>query len=306
MKINYLINESANFWYFVANLSEWSDYIRPALNKYILEQTGELTDPEKNALAQLKPLYVEYGYGQNYWGKDLLSGIEKNISKDSRFNNISGLKELRQRFDSLWFGENAKLDFWKNSLSNQNQINVGIVNDCNILFGLADTNKEVNVLLLLSSPGSVAGGADIGDGWAQLEVSGIGTQNLNHVSSVLWHELIHLIWQKEKFDDLIKKTSKDLGISTIGGFSSAEVIKESITGSLLPYGLFRFKWLDDKNLTDTLNSKISSFEANNIKNIYYLSLLAAKNASTLSKEYIDANKEIDQDFIKRLIKLISI
>ena len=165
MKINYLIDETANFWYFVANLSEWNNYVRPNLNNYIVDITGPLSELEKQTLNSFKSIFKEYGYNQKFWGKDLLSGVEKNISEDPKFNSLTEISELKSRFEKLWSAEKTKLELWKNSLSSQYTVSQGIINDCDILFGKSNSDQDINVLLLISAPGNVAGGADIGDQW---------------------------------------------------------------------------------------------------------------------------------------------
>ena len=304
MKINYLIDETANFWYFVANLSEWNNYVRPNLNNYIVDITGPLSELEKQTLNSFKSIFKEYGYNQKFWGKDLLSGVEKNISEDPKFNSLTEISELKSRFEKLWSAEKTKLELWKNSLSSQYTVSQGIINDCDILFGKSNSDQDINVLLLISAPGNVAGGADIGDQWVQLEVSGMSTQNIRHVTAVLWHELIHLVWQTVSFRNLVKDAVKIYGVKDVAGYSPEEVTVEAVTGSLLPFGLFRSKWLAEQNLSEIVDQKINDFESRNIKNTYYFGLLAAKNVSDLSKAYLDSGKQIDLEYLHQLIDTI--
>jgi hypothetical protein len=107
----------------------------------------------------------------------------------------------------------------------------------------------------------MGGGANIDKESISLEIYRYLAEKSNYVLSVIWHEIIHLAFEKEYFFQILKTQFPN-------DRESLNLIKETTARALFPRGILAKKFLqinDDKRVL--LHPKISSLHTKQIINL---------------------------------------
>lgn len=310
IQFKYAVNQTANLFHFISNLTDWHFSVRKRYKEKWLQQTGELTDKEKQGLSEIINLFKKYTFGENYWGKVFLiksdnevwNEAEKAFGEDSiKFNKLSDI--FQKRFSSIWSKEEGKLKKWQSFLSKTEKdfVNKDLIEDLNVLFGVVpEIEEDVQVNLLLGGPG---GGVNTTKYNIEMEVSNLSQDDVKRVWAVIWHELIHKFWETNEYKQMVYDFSKEIDSELLKGVPNHIVIKEMVVGSLLPWGYFRKKYFE----TDTdeyIKRALQNLKTKEKKGLSYFTFLSASKMEPLIKKYIKEKKTIDVHFLKK-IKLLA-
>lgn len=310
-KINfqYQISKTANLFHFISNLVNWHHSVRPHYKRLWLEKTGALTDEDNIKLEQAKRLFQKYDFRSgDYWGKTFLDTQEELVWSKAKEvflkEDCQSFEELaehfNQRFEKVWQEDYPLLEQWSQKLGETEKHipQAEIINILNSFFPdklNSDETIKINLLLNPANQGS-PGGANTSRFSIEMEVSHTPENQVKHVWSVIWHELIHKLWQKRTFGEMNHNLVKKLKIeSPIKGIANEGLAKEMITDAFVPHGYIRQVTLQSKGIKTHIKNRLHKMKSSqlNMLQIRYLSVI---NLTSLVKQYVGENREIDQDF----------
>jgi len=293
MKFSLIINKSANFYFFIQNLSEWHFSNRKDYNVLWRKELGRFSPQEEDALKQLKEIHLKYPFGKLYLGhqffieKSPWAVLEQKLPQEDFINLKNIFSLLEKKFTLLWDKESPFLMQWRKELNDKInnppfiESTVGLLK---AIFNTLPSEREIMVYLLFSSPEHTGGGANIGGKNISLEISRYPIQDINKAIGIIWHETIHLCFQNQNFFPFVlKQLSNDR--------QKADLINEITIGSLFPRGILGIRLLKNKppqKLIEGVNSE---------QTIKILNLV---------KEYIDNKKSLDERYIRILIEILGI
>jgi len=315
IKFSFSTDRATNLFFFVSNLSNWHYSCRPWSNRYWIEKTGELSKEEENRLALVKNIFQKHTYGEKYWGKIFLDmEIEDKWKKAENLlsgEDISELKKacglLKPRFDKIWEEDEQLLIKWKEQLleSTQKYTPNELVEKLNILFQKKPESDFVRVFLFVSGPNnSASGGANVGSGKITLEMSRTPHQFLRPVWMTLWHEAIHMLWERNsKYLGMLREFCDGLNVKRDNffpdGVSFGEVMKEAIMESMIPHGYVSQKYFgfpsDDYYASTKFTSEI------NMRN---WRIFSGNKLRPVVSEYFEKEKPIDRELLEEVMKCL--
>ncbi len=307
----------ANFFFFVSNLSNWHFSCRSSYNEFWLSKTGPLSKDEEKALRQARQLFKKFGFGKKYWGLIFLREDESLVwkkAKDffgpeiSKFERIADI--FKPRFEKIWPEEEKLLKSWLERLNGikEKLVPEGLVKNLDILFGDFYRKKgvsSVNVTLLMSAGEQKGGGGNLGPGAITLEISRVPLNDLRPTVLLMWHEIVHSVWQTGKYQRMLKRFSESLPekyfLSNSRKIPLRVVVNEGITESLFPHG-----YLSEKHfgfpVKEHFDKELGRSKKLSDKMRYWRNL-SAYILSPLVKEYLEKNKLIDKLFLERTYSL---
>ncbi|MBI1863951.1 hypothetical protein HYS03_01950 [Candidatus Woesebacteria bacterium] len=320
MNLNFRITKTSNLFHFISNLTNWHFSVRPSYKRYWLEKTGPLTKKEEETLQEVDSLFKKYNFGPNYWGHVLLTEEDEIVwekankkfgAKDTeKFRHFE--KVFSKRFEKIWTEDKNKLTEWKKVLerSNQNKTSDKLIETLNSLFGKDGGGEVIDVILLLSTPNTRgAGGGNLAPRAITLEVSQTPDQYTTNVQLMLWHELVHVIWEKgpyqKTFNNFHEKLLNSGALSPVENVPLRVTLNEAVMESLLPYGYLGYKYFNYKS-KDYFNEILSKLENNFDKNqvMIYWRVYSANKLFELSQNYCERGKAIDKDFLEKVVKIM--
>ena len=286
MEFNFIISRWANFYFFVQNLAKWHFSCREPYNVLWQEKLKIKSKKEKEALITFKKIRCRHKESRSileiafFTKKDPWKYLKKYISS-KEYNQIRDcFSVFIKKFDLLYKEELPKLKKWQKTLQKESNIQKRNNEIDKILSNFLKTpsfrNKAVNVYLLLSTKNLVGGGANINNKSISLEISSypIEKSNINYVQRVIWHEIVHLLYQKHYLMPSLQKICKN-------NTEFISTCKEYIVTSLFPNGVIGSK---------LLGLKIRKQQ----------SLIITK----MIQEYIQKNKPIDEKIIQTIVKQV--
>ncbi len=286
----FIINKWANFYFFVQNLSEWHFSCRQAYNELWRKELGGLSDDEEKKLKLFASLHKKYSFGKDFFGQTFFSNKDplkkiKNQMPQKKFVLLTSIfSAFLPHFNKIYEKDYIYLKKWKKTLEKShnrksliNQLNKSLA----ILYNTKPLQKEIYVYLLFSSPNH-SGGSTSGNGEnISLEISRYSLNKVNHAVGIIWHEFIHLYFEKKYFLPLLqKKLNKNQ--------KTINFLKEITASSLLPNGILGKFLL--KVSEKTLNARISSKHD--------------KQILSLTKKYVEGNRFLDENYIKSISEII--
>lgn len=292
MKFKFIISKWANFYLFVSNLSEWHFSVRKNYNITWREEFGKFSDEEENAIKQFKEIRQNYNTSKTFFEEAFF--IAKNpfdiLQKHLPITEYDIIKQifstLESKFNILYNEDLLLLEKWQeeliNKISNSSLTN-SITNTLAMLYDISIPEKEVAIYILLSGAEQTGGGANIDNKSIILEVSRYPLEKINHALGIIWHEIIHLVFQGNFYKLLLTFSPTDK--------KTADFINELVVSSLFPRGILGIRLLNTSPAIK-LSSQINETQTINIIN--------------LTKIYIDQNKPFDNDFINKLNMLLKI
>jgi len=300
MKFLFIINKWANFYFFLQNLSKWNILTtRKEYNLLWRKELGPFSQREEKALKKFKEIHQRYPFGKLYFGhyffvkKGLWNILEKKLQKKD-FNNLKEIFFLwRKKFEIFYQKELPLLKNWQKVLQGKLTNSRKLINTTNVvlakLYSASPFNKEINVYLLPSTQSGGRGWASqisnrrISDLAVLLEISRCSLKEINHIFGIIWHEVIHLYFEKQYFLPLINKEFPN-DLKTI------DLIKEAANSSLFPAGILAKKILKISCKDKLLHAKISPKYTKAILNF--------------TNEYLEKNNPFDTAYIRELYSIL--
>lgn len=283
MRFNFIISRWANFYFFVQNLSEWHFSNRKGYNIFWRKRLGVFSQEEENAIKEFKKIRTKYPDTKSFFEKSFFLLEDEPFKKLKE--NIFSL--LQNKFEVLYRRELDLLEKWKKKLdkvaNNKGDINT-ILDFLNILYKTAINQKKIDVYLLFSTPTGLGGGANIDDQSISLEISNYPIQKIRDPLGIIWHEIIHLVFQGKYFHPLLRKFFKD-------NRQKFAPINEIITASLFPGGVLG-KRLFGNNLIS-------------IRLFYGLDTDSINGVLNLTDEYLRNRDHFDEKYIRKINLLFS-
>ena len=264
MKINLKISKLANQFFFISNLSEWHFSCRKAYNEKWIEMTSPLNEQEELFLQNFCKIIQKYGFqhdknwkskylGQYFYfysEKQAWDELKKAVTKNE-FNDLKETFEIfNSRFEKIWKlkDQDDRIERLKRSLKDKNY--KSLLDDTEKIFGNSKDNK-VDIIILFSPLGcdeTGSGSANIGSEHITFEIPKlkVDTWQMDYTMGVLAHEIGHMLFRKNKGEDLIlyiiKKLKLPLEIENISMKSTVSIINEAITESFVPIGYLGQKY----------------------------------------------------------------
>lgn len=288
MKFSVVINRWAIFYFFIQNLSEWHFSNRQDYNILWRDELGRFSSEEENALKQFKEIHLRYPFGKLYLGRQFFleenpwTVLEKKLSREDFINLKNVFSSLEEKFNLLWEKEFSLLTHWQKELGvriNEPKLIKSITDILNVLFNSPPSREEVKIYLLFSTPD---GGASTDGQSIKVEISRYPINDVNRALGIIWHETIHLCFERQSFLLLLNKKYPN-------DSDAVNLIREATNSSLFPNGALGIKFFSNKR--NLLNTKIPQK--------YNEKLLV------LTNKYIDENKSFDNEYIEAIYNLIS-
>jgi len=291
MKFSININKSANFYFFIQNLSEWHFSNRKDYNDLWRKELGKFSEEEATALKKFKEIRLQHKsaktifeqaffVSQNPWEKLKIDLPPEDYAITQKvFNN------LEEKFNLLWEHDLPLLVKWQKELDdkiNEESLLKSILDALIALFNSPSSEQEVKTYLLFSSPIHTGGGANIDKQSISLEISRYPTQDVNHAIGIIWHETIHLCFQNQYFFPLLLKQFPN-------DPQKVNFINEIIIGSLFPKGILGIRLLKNKP-ANKLMANISPEQTVEIIN--------------LTKKYVNDKKPLDDKYINTIAEIL--
>jgi hypothetical protein len=294
MKFKFVISKWGNFYFFVQNLSEWHFSCREKYNILWQKELGKFSQEEKKALKIFKKIRSDFPSGKTFFEqsfftkKNPLDDIKKNLPAQDYKAIKNTFLVLNDKFQKLYKQDYPFLKFWQEGLRKINNMRLSF-KDITKILGLLYKNhkvtkKTINVYLLFSSTDQRGGGANIDEKSISVEISRQSLTTINYIIGIIWHEAIHLYFEKEHFLPLVQKQFPE-------DWGTISLIKEMAVISLFPKGILANKFLKiNKNKKESLHAKLP------IK--YNKQLLSTTNS------FIKKQKYFDKSYIEKLYKII--
>jgi hypothetical protein len=291
MKFNIIINKQANFYFFVQNLAEWHFSNRKDYNDLWRKELGKFSLKEEKALEKFREIRKRYRQSRTYFElaffttKNPWKFLERNLPT-KEYKIVKEIFELfRNKFEKIYKKDLPLLKKWKKvlnkELNNQNFIK-SVVKILSKLFNTSPVETNIDVYLLFSSVNGSGGGANINEKSITMEISRLPLDKLNHSLGIMWHEIIHLLFQNNYFYPLLIKQFAQ---------SPADLINEAVNASLFPKGILGIRLLNNES-ANRLMKNIDEEQTIKILN--------------LTKEYIDNNRSFDLNYIKKIARILKI
>lgn len=291
MKFNFLISKQANFYFFVSNLSEWHFSCGKYHNAFWRKELGLFSLEEKEALKRFKKIRCKHSAGKSlfelafFTKKEPFLELRKKMSANEYKAVAKIFDVLENKFNLLYKKELPLLKRWKNKLNikinNETQTN-SIIKILQILFKTSPTIKKCNVYLMFSSDGYTGGGANIDGKSVSLEISHHSLENINHAISIIWHEVIHLLFQSV-FDLMLMKVLKNR--------QKSKIVNEIAIASLFPRGILGEKFFKNK-LVNKIYPKINTRQT--------------KKILKLTESFVLRKKAFDEMYVSKVLGILKL
>jgi len=318
MNLYFHITKTGNLFHFISNLTNWHFSVRPSYKKYWLEKTGGLTSDDKKWLKKAEKLFQKYAFSNNNWGMVFLRRPENDVWKVAK--NTFGKKDTEKfkeiydyflpRFDKIWSDERKLISLWKKEL--QETLSTfapkELANDLNNLFNVVpDFSYDIKVILLMSSPTQIGGGANVGRGAITLEGSNMSPEKNVHSKLIFWHELIHVYWEKN--NEYMNMLNLYMNKANINSFSkdipAKIVLKEAVMESLIPFGYLSQKHLAFNGKAYVSEKiKVLKSKGKTTKSMSYWRYYSLTRMFDTAKKYVTNQKAIDEKYFDKVVETL--
>lgn len=288
MKFKLKVSKWANFYFFVQNLSEWHFSNRKSYNIFWRKRLGDFSKQEETALKEFKKIRLKYPDNKSCFEKSffLSNNPLKELSlvlSSSEYKDIKNVFSVfRDKFQILYKKELPLLKQWQKKIDkeiNNKKYKNKILISLNTLYKTSVKKKTISVYLLFSTPGGIGGGANIDDKNITLEISNYPLREIKEAIGIIWHEIVHLLFQYKYFHPLVRKYF-------LNNRQKFFPINEIVTASLFPEGVLGMKIFKNKLMTPRLFYGLDSSSINRVL--------------ILTKEYLDQKKYFDKEYIKKI------
>lgn len=255
-------------------------------------------------------VFRKYSFGKDYWGKTFLAEPEDKVWElaKNRFEtkDVRVFQEMVQkfspRFEKLWPEERVLLEKWADKLG-QTQDKMSppeLIEDLNIFFGSkVKISQPIKIVLLMGVAGNFPnGGGSLHQGQVTLEISRIPLEYIRPAWLIIWHELVHNLWQDETYHlqvERVIKVAQKAGVTfPIKGRPLSVVVNEAVAQSLLHVGY--------------LAKKHFGFPVEE----YFRKMLVqgrwsdrlAFGLMKLSGRYIEGRRQIDKAYLDQVVEVV--
>lgn len=275
LRFSFIVSRWANYYFFIQNLANWHFSSRSEYNHFWRTQVN-LTKRHNDLLEQFRVLHQKYPFGEHYLGKYFfmskhpLEAVKKALPKNDGAVVKKVFDSLEPLFKKVY--QVKRLLLWQKALTeivNKNNPHTEIYQILSSLYGKPDYSLEVQVFLLISAPGISAGQTGfLGDNTLLLEINGKTLQESNQVQGVLWHEVVHLVFETDAYRKFV--------VNIVGSREIASKVSEAIVSSLFPNGVLGKIFLHNE------------FKENH------------NGVFMMMQQYINQKKPIDTIFIKKI------
>jgi hypothetical protein len=290
MKFKIILNRYSNFYFFIQNLSEWSNHCRKEHNDFWKKQFDDFTNEEVTALKEFKDIRIKHRRSRSifehafYKEENPWPFLEEKLN-DREYKVIKNTFEiLENKFETIYSKEITSLEKWKTLLGNRiNQDKeVKEINDLIIrLYNTTPPSETMIVYLLISSPGARGGKANIDDRSVGVQISQ-SKQPVGYIVSLIWHEITHLFAERGNFFSLIEEMN-------IEPADKAKIKEFSIT-SLFPKGIMGREFFNvEIKKGETIRNDIPPEQG--------------KKLLSITEEYVKEKKPFNEDYINKLLSL---
>ncbi len=320
IKYKFLIEKEACFAYWVRLIVfclwpqvavRWERGATPKRGQYYFDIFEDFNNEEKSSLEQFKDILEnKKGVAQWFWDRYL----NKEIIDDKERAIWSNLRNvLNDKFDKIWASEGLKLKEWQKILDDYDFNLNGVLEKIINFFGVKELNEELSVYLVLSfSNHALHAETKRFENLITLEISNLDFNNLNKAVSILLHETVHIIFERSQKDAILRASiseAKEPIAEKSEFFNLTEAlqnyfVEESVVSSIAGQGA---NYINQKFFPENITEKEMSFFANlnykeNKNNYSYQTKAAASQFGSLTKEYLDGNKELDKEYYDFVIK----
>lgn len=296
------ITRHANLFHFINNMAAWHFSCRTHYNTAWIEETGPITEAEDRALEVYRDIVRGHAYDETWPGKAFVAVEDpcdawKKCSELLGSERTSALREVFEifetRFQAIWHKDKPRLETRAEELVDflQGEETGRAIQALERFFG--SQFPSLTVHLLISRGKGTAGGANEGPGHVTLEV--LETEDLRRALEVFLHEAAHLM-EAGAFRTMYKEFAQSHGLSGIKGprgWDAYHMIKEAITGSLLPGGcISRLLGLEVEDWKDYASKRRST-------GVHHKADLAEFTAICLPivERYVSFGRTVDSDLL---------
>jgi len=322
LKYRFHFTKTGNLFHFISNLTEWHFSCRKKYNKIWLEETGPLSNKEKQALRKIKGLLLKYNFESKFLGIPFITSPDesvwrkvKNWVEKDEYNDLQKVFSIFElRFERIWQNEETKLANWKNTLSKEliEQKYQDLEEDLKRFFNQKPQFRNIDVYLLISAVGS-GGGANLGPGRVTLECTALPADQVPRVLNVLYHETAHLVFEHGYYKNLLGQflesirsdfSERHAFFGSGRGLRSA--INEAVMSSLLPEGYLASKYFDRNvfhNAEKVLGTNFENVAKGKKCDFRAYRLFVAAKLLPLVKDYIENKKPVDETYLQSVWKV---
>lgn len=296
MRFRIIVNRWANFFFFVNNLSGWHFSTIKPYNDYWLTRLGGINATEQKALAQFANLQRRWPRKEReisdffFNERDPFAALAKTIPVGKQRVLQEVFTVFKKKFDRLYAVEFSSLRNWQKTLRaslGTKRRNEEIVRSLTVLHGppCRACTRPVPLYLLVSAPGGIGGSADVDGFRITAEVSQSPRSprgELPHILGTIWHEVIHLCFDKQRFRPILERLYPKDG-------RTVRRINEVVAATLFPAGILGKRFL---NIPLQLPTR---------------SLASPQNAQKileLSSLYLQKKRQFDEQFVQRTRELL--
>ncbi len=329
MKFKFIISKWANFYFFISNLTEWHFSCRKDYNLIWLKETGPLAEKEIISLSEFKKILLKYKFDPAkifyiYNEKENWRRLKKFLEK-SELEKIKLIFEiLKPRFELIWeksekqLNKRVKLfELLLNETEYQN-----LLSNLSLFFNKKNLIKEINITALASPLGgeaiTAAGGANIDNKHITLEIPDlkINSWELEYSFGIIAHEIAHILFKRLNDIKIINeiilklKIPKKIPKNLTPQYSTVEFMAELIIELLVPFGYLSQKYFKNKPINivfskanlKNIGENYKNFKNNKMASSIKLRKLIVWQLYPLISFYIESNKKIDKNIIKKFLE----
>ncbi|MBU1092379.1 hypothetical protein KJ836_01765 [Patescibacteria group bacterium] len=262
MQFRIVIKKWANFYFFIQNLSEWHFSNRKTYNHIWRKQLGSFSPEENNALAKFRKIRINYPESKSIFEHAFFTTNNPwpILQEKLPINEMNNLRNVfvifKKKFEFIYKQDQPHLKSWKNNLkkrTDQKTLVGPITKILSVIYNTKPRRKQITIYLLLSSYLTTGGGVNINNKSISLEISRYPLSNIGNVLGVIWHEIIHLLFEKKHFIGLIRHHCPQIKDDTLN-------ISEVTARLLFPAGILSHKFfatpLGGTGYIDTSNKKM--------------------------------------------------
>lgn len=318
----YTILESANKFHVLSNLSGWHFSTRTSQNKYLLEKYGPLDSPQQEKIKELGILLQKHGRSLTYpfFQKDFSFTYPtfKDIFTQEEFIQLKDIFDYFEPWwQKVWAEERGRLEDWKEYFDkgSTKELEENILKDLEIFFGSRQTKVE-EVVLLISNPGGIGGGANLQPGRLTLECSGMNSSREPQIKAVLgtlYHEVSHKLGREAIEKELaqhLKGTNLDFLQNTKFeeersrlGIKMKNIFTEAVIYSLFPTGYLGNKYFQLKE--EETYQKIFEQKTYNPPFLVKWGSYACHFLIPVVDRYFEEERGFDSEFLRTVAQVLN-
>lgn len=330
MKLNFIINKNLIYMEFLQSLISWSI---TSLNKHsVVYYSKKFGNPTNQELATMKKFYnflkesnniiykseiIETKVLSTYSSKWLWNFSNENY-KITNNNEILLYNELLEIFseklNKIWLSENKKLKFWKNFLEKYNfNIFDPLINKLNTFFDTKITINNLDIYLILNFNKNFASGYSnqLFQNKIKLGLNNLDKDRYECAIGTIIHEIIHSNFESQSkifynqcqnINNLFEKNYKEKVKLKFSNIYFVPHIIEIIFNTIST-GCLDVSYIGHEFFENSLYKYNHNIYYNNEKTLVNKIYKSSDELYKYTKKYLDQNKKIDDDYIKKSIEI---